>query len=239
MFIFCDLLFLREPGQQVVRATQDAKPKRTRSEILRAYWRDVKSGKRVRKETPAELPKDPNCNPLLKLADMERSQLYVLLRECPHAATANEVLRQRGIAAITTPQLQEFLDEEAYHYWEIRSACAAREAGALVHVAEKSLPVLSTGILAALGQEAFKQVSSGNADPAAMSRIVSLFFKARGDGRTDEMHELKCRKLLGELEGRLGQAFANLAEEVKHHPAAQEAFDALQRELAENGEDVA
>jgi hypothetical protein len=206
---------------------------------MRDYWRDVKSGKRQRNEKPCDPPKDPDRNPIFDLPEGERLKLYVLLRECPLMEIVQVVLREHGVPGVNQQQVDEFFDVEAEHYWEVRTTRAVREADALIRLGENSVPKLSAGILNALGQEAFRQITSGNADPSAMSRIATLFMKARGDDRSDQMQQLKRRKIEGELQDKLDQAFEKLAEQVEQHPAAREAFENLRRELAECTEDEA
>jgi len=212
-----------------------ATPRRTRSEILRDYWRDVKSGKRTRNEKPAELPPDPNRNPLLDLPEAERVKLYVLLRDCPLMETVQMLLEERGIFGITREQVDDFFVEEGLHFWEVRSLRAATEANALVRFAEQCDENIPAGILAALGQETFRQVTRGT-DPAAITRFATLFLKVRSDNRADEMQGLKRRKVEHDLGDDLHAAYRKLAQEVDRCPAAQEHFDALQRALAENTE---
>ena len=122
---------------------------------------------------------------------------------------------------------------------EKRITRAAEEANALVRLVEKSPVKYSAGILAALGQEMFRQIASGQIQPDAMGRLATLFLKARSDERADQMQALKREKLRHELEGQVNQALNQLAEEVDRHPAAREAFEALKRELADHAEESA
>ena len=115
----------------------------------------------------------------------------------------------------TAKQLDEFFDVEAYNQWRKRCGRAATEANALVRLAEGSVPKFSAGILAALGQEAFRQVVRGEVDPATVGRWATLFMKARSDERTDQMQELKREQLRHELEDQIEHALDKLAEEVE------------------------
>ncbi|HEX4141316.1 MAG TPA: hypothetical protein VHY09_13285, partial [Candidatus Methylacidiphilales bacterium] len=133
-------------------------------------------------------------------------------------------------------QIEEFHQEEAQHHWEMRTGRAAVEADALVRLVEKSGGNFSAGMLAALGQEAFRQIASGSADPGVMSRIGTLFMKARSDDRADQMQQLKRRKMERELGDDAESSLEQLADLVQDHPAAREALDALRRELAANPE---
>ena len=233
-----------EPRARRSRATDETRAThekgaagRTQSQALKDYWRDVKSGKRARNDQPVETPKDPNRNPLLDLPDADRAKLFVMLRLCPYLETANLAMRERGLPEVDQVQLDEFHKEEADHYWEVNTARAITEADALVRMGEKAVPKLSAGMLTALAQEAFKQITNG-VDPALMTRMATLFFKARGDNRADEMQGFKRRKAEHDLGDEMHAAFRRLAEEVDRCPAAQEHFDALQRALAENAEEA-
>jgi len=224
------------PGQQVVRATHEKGASgRSQSQALQAYWRDVKTGNRVRDEKPAELPRDPAANPLLDLPEGERAKLYVILRDCPLMETVNMLLQERGHAPVTREQFDEFFAEEGESHWEVRTLRAVTEANSLVRLARRYDDNIPEGILTALGQTTFRLVASG-ADPATMTRLATLFFKARSDHRATETHGLKRRKAEHELGDDVQVAFRKLAEEVDGCPAAQEPFDALQRALAEKAE---
>ncbi len=170
-------------------------------------------------------------NPLLDLAEEERAKLFTWLRECPYDDAVQVMLRDQGLEGVTRTQLDEFFQFEAEQHWEKRIGRAAQEANALVALVEKSPVRFSAGILAALGQEAFRQIASGQVDPNAMGKLATLFLKARSDERADQMQELKREKLRHELQGQVEQALEKLAEEVDRHPAAREAFEALRREL--------
>jgi len=227
-----------EPVPVTVVATR----KRTHREASTEYWRDVKAGRRVRKEKKWDPPVDdeppePGPNPLFDLCEEERSKLFVWLRECPYFDAVRNILRNKGVPEVSDQQLEDFFQQESYDHWEVRTLRASTEADALVRLAEASVPRFSAGMLAALGQEAFRQIVSGNADPVMMTRLVTLFIKARSDDRADQMQVLKLEKLQGEIDDKLTLAFAKLAEQVEQHPAAREAFAALQRELAGNEEE--
>jgi hypothetical protein len=204
---------------------------------LKAYWREVKAGRRVRVEQSYEPPRGPDFNPLFGLPEEQRAKLFVFMRDCPYNDAARVLLRDQGMDHVSDDQLTEFHQTEAYNHWLMRTTRAADEADALIRLAENSAPKFSAAILSALGQEAFKQIASGAVNPGVMSKLVTLFMKARGEERADQMQELKREKLQHELEGQVEQALEKLAEEVERHPAAREAFAALRRELAANGEE--
>jgi hypothetical protein len=170
-------------------------------------------------------------NPLLDLSEEKRAKLFAWLRECPYEDAVQHVLKDEGIGEVTGMQLSEFFQSEAEFHWERRIERAAVEANALVQLVERSPVQFSSGILAALGQEAFRQVASGQVEPEAMGKMAMLFLRARSDERTGQMQELKREKLRIEMQGQLEQALEKLAEEVDQHPAARKAFEALRREI--------
>jgi hypothetical protein len=220
-----------EPGAQRAGATG-----RTHREAMLEHWRKVRAGERVH-EKDIERPKHRSANPLFDLPERERSQIFVWLRECPYQDAVQTMLRDRGLLDITRPQIEQFFEREAEHHWQVRLGRAATEANALVTLAEESPVKFSAGILAALGQEAFRQIASGDVAPECMGRIATLFLRARADERSDQMSELKREKLRHEIQDQVEHALEKLAEEVERHPEAKAAFDALRRELAEHAEE--
>ena len=158
------------------------------------------------------------------------------LRDCPYNEAVVELLREKGIEA-TSQQLEYFFVEEARHHWETRIARAALEANALIQLAEENPTNFSSGILAALGQEAFRQIASGEAQPEAINKMALLFLRAKADERADQLGELKREKLRLEIRGNLNLALEQLSEEVTRRPAAREKFEALRRELIPSGEE--
>ncbi len=192
---------------------------------------------RKREAELAEIANRPGPNPLLSLPEEDRSKLFAWLRECPYDDAVQQVLKDQGITGVTSQHLMEFFQSEAEFHWEKRIERAAVEANALVQLVEKSPVRFSSGILAALGQEAFRQIASGQVEPESMGKIATLFLKARSDERTESMQELKREKLRHELQGQIAHALEKLAEEVERHPAAREAFEALRREMEKSQEE--
>ena len=215
------------------------KPKRTQSEASLEYWGKVRAGILPHpRENPKPRPPRRSANPLFDLAEEPRAKLFMWLRECPYDDAVRHMLREQGVAEVTPTQLNEFFQHEAEHHWEMRIQRAAQEANALVQLVEKSPVKFSSGILAALGQEAFRQIASGQVEPDAMGKLATLFLKARSDERADQMQELRREKLRRELQGQIDQALEKLAEEVDRHPVAREAFEALRKELATSMEEA-
>ncbi len=208
-----------------------------RREVMLAYWREVKAGRRKRVERPY-VDRDPGRNPLFTLSEELRSKLFVFLRECPYHDAARAMLERQGAAGATDAQLDQFFVTEGQNQWEVRTRRAVEEAGALVALAEGTVPKLSEAMVAALGQEAFRQVVNGGVDPEAMGRLTKLFMSMRSSNRVEQMQELRQEKLRHELQGQAEQALEQLTDEVERRPEAQEAFEALQRELTERKEDA-
>jgi hypothetical protein len=201
------------------------------SEAMRERWRKIRAGEMP---NPDKLVRPPlrSANPLFDLPEEERAKLFAWLRECPYDDAVQQMLRDQGIAEASPLQLNDFFEHEAEQHWEKRIERAALEANALVQLVEKSPVRFSAGILAALGQEAFRQIASGQMEPDAMGKLATLFLRARSDERADQMQELKREKLRHELQEQIDHALEKLAEEVDRHPEARTAFEALRKELA-------
>jgi len=201
------------------------------SEAMRKRWEKIRAGEMPH---PDKTPKKRrgSVNPLFDLSEEHRAKLFAWLRECPYDDHVQQMLRDQGLPEATPSELNDFFQHEAEQHWEKRILRAAQEANALVQLAEKSPVKFSSGILAALGQEAFRQIASGQVEPDAMGKLATLFLKARSDERADQMQELKREKLRHELQDQIDHALERLAEEVDRHPVAREAFDALRKELA-------
>ena len=226
----------REPGQQVVRATTTSRhPKQ--SAAMRERWRKIRAGELPNPDQAVKAPFGSG-NPLFDLAEEQRAKLFIWLRECPFDDAVQQMLRDQGMAEATRLQLDDFFQHEAKQHWEKRIGRAAQEADALIQLVEKSPVRFSAGILAALGQETFRQIASGQMEPDAMGKLTTLFLKARSDERSDQMQELKRDKLRCELQGQIDHALEKLAEEVDRHPVAREAFEALRKELATSMEEA-
>jgi hypothetical protein len=228
---------LRRQVRSQVQLGNEGKEKRTQSEAMRERWRKIRAGLLPNPNEVARAPRR-SVNPLLDLSEEQRAKLFAWLRECPYDDAVQHMLRDQGIAEATSAQLNDFFQHEAEQHWEKRIERAAQEANALVQLVEKSPVKFSSGILAALGQEAFRQIASGQVEPDAMGKLATLFLRARSDERADQMQELKREKLRHELQGQIDHALEKLAEEVDRHPVAREAFEALRKELATSMEEA-
>jgi hypothetical protein len=208
---------------------------------MREHWREVRAGRRPHPDQVARerhFAEASEPNPLFDLPEQDRAELFAWLRECPFWDAVLTMLGDKDLGHVTKEQVNEFFQEEAVAHWQVRMERAAMEADAVVRLVEDHVPKFSAGILAALGQEAFRQVSKGDVDPESMGKFAKLFMAARSAERADQMQELRRTKLRHELEDLVEQALQELAEEVERHPAAREAFEALRRELAEHQEEA-
>jgi hypothetical protein len=198
---------------------------RLRAEAHRAEV--AESNARGKAERRAENPP----NPLFGLPEKERATVFAFLRACPYDDAVRHLVRDMGLAEVTQAQLTEFFEVEVRQHWEKRIERAAVEANALVRLVEANPASFSSGILAALGQEAFRQIASGEAEPESMNRIATLFMKARADDRSEQLLALRREKTQHEMRSLTDHALDKFAEEVEQNPGARLALEALRREL--------
>jgi hypothetical protein len=192
---------------------------------------EVKPDALGRRPVAHEVPKDPESNPLLLLPDKQRARIFAWIRNCPYLDASQKMLESEEVYGVTAAQITEFNEEEAKYQQEMIFVNAARDANSLVALAEKSDPNFSGAILTKLGQEVFRLVSSGQLEASAISRLGGLFLKARGDDRVAKMQGLKREKLQQEMKGSVLDALEHLSKQVRAHPEAQVAFQALCEEL--------
>jgi hypothetical protein len=176
------------------------------------------------------------ANPLLALPEDRRRELFKKLRECPLDDEIQEMLCADELPGVTRAQVMEFFRHEAESHWTKRIERAALEADAIVRLAEGSSRRISSAILAALGQEAFRQIASGEMTSEAMNRLASIFLRARADDREDQIHLLRHEQLRQDLLGRVNLALEKFSEEVDRHPGLRALFDDLQRGLSKTTE---
>jgi hypothetical protein len=185
----------------------------------------------------ANPPARPRANPLLDLPEERRRQLFKKLRECPLDDEIQEMLCADELPGVTRAQVMEFFRHEAENHWTKRIERAGLEADAIVRLAEGSSRRISSAILAALGQEAFRQIASGDMTSDAMNRMAAIFLRARADDREDQIHLLKHEQLRQDLLGRINLALEKFSEEIERHPGLRALFDELQRELSKTSEE--
>jgi hypothetical protein len=172
---------------------------------------------------------DPN--PLLNLTQEKKEKIFSLLRDGIDydAITALEAKFQ--LPAATPPQVDQFFTTYARERWTRRVDRAAEEADALMGLVRRSPDQIPEAVLAALGQEAFRQIASGKADAAELVRYTSLFLRAREQDRSERALGLQGEKLLLARRNATERALDSFARELPQNPAALEAFENLKRQL--------
>jgi hypothetical protein len=216
-------------GEKSVTAPPLADSAEARREQARLRAAEQKA--RQREYNAAVRAAEARRNPLFDLPEKERAKIFSFLRDCPYDDALQQMTRDMGLEAVSSGELTEFFQSEAKQHWRKRIERAALEANALVRLAEENPGNFSSGILAALGQEAFRQIASGESQGDSMNKMALLFMRARSDERAGQMSELKQEKLRMEMRGQIEVALEELSNEVNKRPAAREAFEALQREL--------
>jgi hypothetical protein len=215
----------RETAVTAPTLTDSPESMREQARLRAAAYRAKMQGEKAEREG------EPRRNPLFDLAEKERAKIFSFLRDCPYDDALQEMTRDMGVEAVRPEELTEFFQSEADHHWRKRIERAAHEANALVRLAEQNPAHFSSGILAALGQEAFRQIASGESQGDSMNKMALLFMRARSDERAGQMSELKQEKMRMEMRGQIEVALEELSNEVNKRPAARAAFEALQREL--------
>jgi len=178
------------------------------------------------------LPKRGAINPLLDLSDEFRCKLFLFMRDCPYTDAILQMLEENGVTEILPLHLEDFFQFEAQHQWGMRCQRGTQEANALIKMVEKHGVEYSPATLAALQQQVFSLISSGNADPDTIAKMGALFLKVKSHIRVDESHVLRQAKMRRELQGQIDLALEKLSEEVDKHPGTRGTFDALRKELA-------
>jgi hypothetical protein len=212
--------------------TPEERKKRRAREISARYRAEQAADLAARRAEQVDRP-----NPLLMLEEEQSSRLFVWLRECPYNDAVRQMMADQGITGVTDAELNEFFQSEARMHWERRLQRAATEANALVSYVEQNPVKFSAGILAALGQEAFRQIASGEVAPEAMARMTNLFLKARADERSDHLLDLRREKMELDRRTQTEAALESFAAEIEKHPAARTAFEALKAELLRKEEE--
>jgi hypothetical protein len=180
-------------------------------------------------------PPDPG-NPLLALPQDDKESIFIWLREgCDHEAV-NVRLRDRDLPAATKREIDQFFKAYAHERWTRRIDRAAQEANALVALVRQSPSQIPDAVLAALGQEAFHQITSGRADPASLARYTSLFLRARDQDRAERALAVQTDKIRRQQRTSVEKALDAFARDLPENPAALKAFHHLKQQLLEQPE---
>ena len=180
---------------------------------------------------------DPG-NPLLALPQEDKEAIFIWLREgCDHEAV-NVRLRDRELPAATKREIDQFFKAYAHERWTRRIDRAAQEANALVALVRQSPSQIPDAVLAALGQEAFHQITSGRADPASLARYTSLFLRARDQDRAERALTVQTDKIRQQQRTSVEKALDAFARDLPENPTALQAFQNLKHQLLEPPEDA-
>ena len=173
---------------------------------------------------------DPG-NPLLALPQEAREDIFIWLREgCDHEAV-NVRLKDRELPAATPRQIDQFFTSYAHERWNRRIDPAAQEADALIALVRQSPSQIPDAVLAALGQEAFRQISSGKAEAASLARYTALFLRAREQDRAERALAVQTDKIRQQQRTSVEKALDAFARDLPENPTALQAFQNLKHQL--------
>ena len=170
-----------------------------------------------------------SMNPLLSLPTKKKEQIFSLLRKCK--VTDEAVQKQTGIAGLTRWQVEQFFAKYADEYWTMRVKRASNEANALIKLVQKNPVEFSEGVLAALGQEVFRQIASGKVEPGVLVQFTQLFARKRADDRAERALIARLEKQKQDMRSKMELALDSFIAEVGKNPVAQKAFGVLKTEL--------
>ena len=172
-----------------------------------------------------------NSNPLLALPQEQKEKTFLWLREGADYDAIDIRLRDADLPAATHEEIDDFFKSYAHERWTNRIDRAAQEANALLNLVRQSPNEIPEAILAVLGQEAFRQISSGKVDSADLARYTALFLRAREQDRSERSLHLQNEKLLLARRNATERALDAFARELPKNPSALEAFENLKRQL--------
>ena len=172
-----------------------------------------------------------SSNPLLALPQEQRENIFIWLREGSDHDAINLRLQDAGLPAATRREIDQFFTAYAHERRTRRNDRAAEEADALIALVRRSPRQIPEAVLAALGQEAFRQIASGKVESADLARYTSLFLRAREQDRAERLLQLQNEKLRHDHRNATERALDAFARELPQHPAALEAFQQLKNQL--------
>jgi len=170
-----------------------------------------------------------SLNPLLSLPKKKKDQIFFLLRN--FKLTDDTLRQQTGIAGLTQRQVDQFFAKYADEFWTQRVERAADEANALIRLVQKNPVEFSDGVLAALGQEVFRQIASGKVEPGVLVQFTQLFARKRADDRAERALIARLEKQKQDMRSKMELALDSFIAEVGKNPVAQKAFGILKTEL--------
>ena len=150
---------------------------------IRQKWRSlVENGEGL-------LPEKGAINPLLDLPEETRAELFEFMDGCDYTDPILRKLGDLGVTDVLPLQLENFFDHESQNHWERRCLRATQRANALMTAVEKHKVPYDLATVQALQQQIFSLIANGQADPATIARMGTLFIKVRGHMRAEENHE--------------------------------------------------
>jgi hypothetical protein len=180
--------------------------------------------------------KETSTNPLLNLPQEQKENIFIWLREGSDHDAINLRLQDAGLPSATRQDVDLFFTAYARERWTRRIDRAAEEADALIALVRRSPGQIPEAVLAALGQEAFRQIASGKVESADLARYTSLFLRAREQDRAERALDLQNEKLRLARRNATEKALDAFARELPQNPAALEAFQNLKNQLLDQTE---
>jgi hypothetical protein len=177
-----------------------------------------------------------SSNPLLRLPQDQREDIFIWLREGADYDAINIKLLDKDLPAATPREIDQFFRAYARERWERRVDRAAEEANALMTSMRRTPGNLPEAVLAALGQEAFRQISSGKAEASSLTRYTALFLRARDQDRAERALVVQAEKARHAQRTSVEKALDAFARDLPQNPAALKAFQQLKQQLLESTE---
>jgi hypothetical protein len=187
-------------------------------------------------EGPLAQPPPTPPNPLLRLPQEQREDIFIWLREGADYDAINVKLLDKDLPTATPREIDQFFRAYARERWERRVDRAAEEANALMTSMRRSPGNLPEAVLAALGQEAFRQISSGKAEASALTRYTALFLRARDQDRAERALVVQTERIRHAQRTSVEKALDAFAQDLPQNPAALKAFQQLRQQLLEPAE---
>jgi hypothetical protein len=183
---------------------------------------------------PSAIPlNSAGANPLLRLPQDQREDIFIWVREGADYDAINVKLLDNGLPSATPREIDHFFRAYARERWERRVDRAAQEADALMTSVRRTPGNLPEAVLAALGQEAFRQISSGKAEAASLTRYTALFLRARDQDRAERTLLFQADKARHAQRTSVEKALDAFARDLPQNPAAHQAFQQLRQQLLE------
>lgn len=177
-------------------------------------------------EVPPAIP-----NPLLSLTQEQKEELFIWLREGSDHDAINLRLRDHELPTASRREIDQFFTAYARERWSRRIDRAAEEADAIIDLMRRSSAQIPDAVLAALGQEAFRQISSGKVESKSLAQYTALFLRAREQDRSERALHIQSERLDLARRNATEKALDAFARDLPKNPAAQEAFQNLRAQL--------